>query len=298
MRLGPEFIAALVLLYGCSCEDESSSPQTPSASASASAAAAVVPPTPSKPTTLETADGVTLAGDLLLSAEPTAPVLVLIHSFRVDRSEWGPLVEKMAAAERRYTIVNVDLRGHGASRGGKDGGKTFDFSTIKPEDVEQLVQDVEAAAKHGVEATGGRASSVVLLGSSLGAALAAKAASTVPKVSAVGLVSPGAAIHGFDVYRPFADVRALPAFIGASGADNVSREPLAALTKMAKKGTVKTYEGQAHSARWIGKDQPALWDDLAAWLSQVYDAKPSEPMQPTPPTEPEKSKPKGPGGKK
>ncbi len=303
MRFAHSMAAVVVLLPACSCDDEKPrvSPQS-SASAPASAEAPIVPPIPSKVVTIQTDDGATLAADLLVPKEPTGPVLVLVHAFRVDRSEWTPLVEKLASAKRRYTVVNVDLRGHGMSRGGQDGGKSFDWTTSKPEDVGQLLHDVEAAAKTGMEASGGRARSVVLLGSSLGAALAAKAASTVPKVSAVGLVSPGAAIRGFDIYHPFAAVRTLPAFIGAAGADNVSRDPVAALGKMAKNATIKAYNGQFHSARWIGKDQPELWDDLAAWLEQVYDAKPSEPM-PSPSTSPEApakgtAKPEKGGGKK
>ena len=69
-------------------------------------------------------------------------------------------------------------------------------------EAEQYLADVHAAVSHALEASEQKARGVVLIGSSLGAALVAKVAWTEPKVTALALVSPGAAIDG---------VRRLPA---------------------------------------------------------------------------------------
>jgi dienelactone hydrolase len=148
---------------------------------------------------------------------------------------------------------------------------------MKPKDIPALVQDVHAGIKYGLERTDGKAKSVVLVGSSLGAALVARAASEEAKVVAVAVVSPGAAIEGYDVYHPFADVRMMPSFIAGSKDDNVAREPVAALTQMAKEhGTVKIYDGRGHGAFGIGQEGMPLFADLVEWLMTVYDAGPTE----------------------
>ena len=180
----------------------------------------------------------------------------------------------MAEASQRYTILNFDLRGHGESRSAS-GKKRIDWADMKEKDVPALVGDVRAALDYAFERTSGKASRAVVLGSSLGAALAARAASQDARVVAVGLVSPGAAIMGYDVYHPFADVRALPSFIAGAKDDNVSKEPLDGLSSMAKDAaTVKRYEGRGHGAFGLVQEGDPLWQDLDTWLMGVFDAEP------------------------
>jgi alpha-beta hydrolase superfamily lysophospholipase len=178
----------------------------------------------------------------------------------------------MAQREPRYSMLNFDLRGHGRSAS-SSGKKRLDWSTTKDEDTPDLVRDVHAAIQHGLQESEGKAPGVVLVG----AALAAAAAGEEPTVMALALVAPGAAISRFDVYYPFADVRMLPSFIAGAKDDNVSREPVDALGRMARDaGTVKQYEGNAHGAVALLAGVPAFADDLEAWLMTVYDDKPVE----------------------
>ena len=112
---------------------------------------------------------------------------------------------------------------------------------------------------------------------SLGAAFAARAAGQESKVVALAVVSPGAAIEGFDMYHPFAEVRMLPSFIAAAKEDNVAREPVTALGQMAREhGTVKNYDGRGHGAFGLGQEGTQLFTDLVEWLMSVYDAGPVE----------------------
>jgi pimeloyl-ACP methyl ester carboxylesterase len=185
-------------------------------------------------------------------------------------------------------MVNFDLRGHGASKS-SSGKKKLDWADMKPKDMPAFVEDVHAAIKYGLERTDGKAKGVVLAGSSLGAAFAARAASQEPKVVALAVVSPGAAIEGYDVYQPFADARLLPSFIAGARDDNVSREPITALTQMAKEqGTVKIYDARGHGAFGLGTEGTPLFSDMVVWLMSVYDAGPVE--RPIISREPEKKK--------
>jgi pimeloyl-ACP methyl ester carboxylesterase len=200
-------------------------------------------------------------------ADATAPIAVLVHRRHGDRKEFAPLIERLARSARRFAVLSFDLRGHGASK---------PPPKAKPKvgvlEAEQYLPDVHAAVQHALEASGQKARGVVLIGSSLGAALVAKVAWSEPKVTALGLVSPGAAIDGFDVYRPYSEVRNLPTFLAGATEDTVTREPLDALSRMASNGTTKRYTSAMHAAGWLGDKHPELWQALEEWLMSVYDA--------------------------
>jgi pimeloyl-ACP methyl ester carboxylesterase len=236
--------------------------------------AAVEAPSASEAVSFEASDKIPLSGTLYPAKDPAAPVLVLVHRFRGDRQEWAPFATRMAAAEPRYTIVNFDLRGHGESKSAS-GKNRIDWGEMKDKDVPDLVLDVLAALDFGIGRSAGKSTRAVVVGSSLGGALAARAASEDARVVAIGVVSPGAAIQGYDVYHPFADVRTLPSFLAGAKDDNVCKEPLDALSRMAKdQAVVKTYDGRGHGAFGLAQEGDALFKDLEEWLGKQFDAQP------------------------
>ncbi len=255
-------IAALVLgTTGCnSCEPGVAPMPATSAGPRADAAA---PGSDRRAIDFTAGDGVRLAGDLY--PVPGAPALVLIHRPSADRSEWQPLIGRLQRAPKRYAVLNFDLRGHGQSGVAADAGS-------QPDGAEHFARDVKAAIARAAQ----ESKRVVLIGSSLGATLAARAAFDAPLVTAIALVSPGAAIQGLDMYRAYAEVRNLPTFIAASEQDTVSKEPLQALARMAMAGTSKTYAGEVHGAGFLGERHTEFWQDLEAWLMSVHDEIPRE----------------------
>jgi pimeloyl-ACP methyl ester carboxylesterase len=281
MRLLAACVAVGLGLVACSTGDAGK--ETPKAAPSTATVTSAAepprePPLTAEAVTFETADKIPLSGTLYLSKEATAPLLILVHRFRGERAEWDGLTRRLVSgggAKRRYTILSFDLRGHGASR--SSSGKTqLDWGTMGPKDVPKFVEDVHAAIRYAAERTKNEAPRVVLVGSSLGAAVVARAAGEDARVVAVGLVSPGAAIEGYDVYHPFADVRVLPSFLAGGNQDNVSREPIDALSRMAKEmATVKNYEGRGHGAFGLAAEGDSLWTDLEVWLDGVFDKEPT-----------------------
>lgn len=254
---------ALALVVGCESEEPNSPAPIAPPAVSSAALPPPPPPTPRKPVTFASKDGASLAGDLYLSTDASAPVAVLVHRLSADRGEMEPLAKRLSLAPKRFTVLNFDLRAHGASKPPEKA---------KLGDTKDMAKDVDAAIAHALEATGGKARGVVLVGSSLGATLASEVAFSQPKVTALALISPGAAISGHDLYKPYAEVRNLPTFIAGAQEDTVSREPLGSLEKMAMSGTVKRYEGSRHSAGHIADEHAELWSDLEAWLLGVFDA--------------------------
>jgi pimeloyl-ACP methyl ester carboxylesterase len=270
----------LSVSFACGRKEESkptptSAPAAPPASPTAPEKPPPGPPTPSSEVSFETSDGVPLAGTHY-DAGAGAPLLVFSHRFRGDRNEWRVILERLAVSEKRYSMVNFDHRGHGASATAS-GKKQLSWATMSDSDIPSLVTDIHAAIKFGLERAEGDVPGVVLVGSSLGAALVAAAAGEEPKVRALGLISPGARIMGFDVYRRFADVRELPSFIACSTGDNVCKDPHDALGRMGRDAsTTKIYDGDGHGAHIMSKTAPRMAEDLEGFLATVYDEQPKE----------------------
>lgn len=259
-------LALSVLALGC----ESGKTPAPSSTAVAQPSPALQPgkraPTPKQAVHFETADGQQVAGDLYLAANHSAPAVVLVDRRGRGRGEFAPLVQRLVRADKRFTVLAFDLRGAGESP-----------PPLHPPELDPGqpgTQDVRAAIAEVLRASGQRARGVVLVGSSLGAALVSRVAFSEPKVTALALISPGAAIDGVAIYQPYAQVRNLPTFLAACSGDEISKAPLEALSRMAMAGTVKRYPGRYHSAGTIGRAHPELWKDLESWLMGVFDEKP------------------------
>lgn len=225
-------------------------------------------PTPKQAVHFKTADGQQLAGDLYLAGDHSAPAVVLVHRQGGTRDEFAPLVKRLIRADKRFTVLAFDLRGAGESP-----------PPLHPPELDPGkpgAQDVRAAIAEVLRASGQQTRGVVLVGSSLGAALVSRVAFSEPKVTALALISPGAAIDGVAIYQPYAQVRNLPTFLADCSDDDISKAPLNALSHMAMAGTVKHYAGRYHSAGAIGGAHPELWKDLESWLMSVFDEKPVE----------------------
>jgi alpha-beta hydrolase superfamily lysophospholipase len=286
--------AALFLALACDSKPEKpgSAPATAAVAApsgSGSIPSILIEPTPGSPATFESSDGAALAGKLYRSPEPEAPAVVLVHRLEADEKELQPLVDRLVVAAKRFSILSFSLRGHGGSKpppGAKAG------------DRRDLTKDVEAAIAHVTEAVKPRG--IVLVGTSIGAALVSEVAFASPKVTALGLVSPGENISGHPIYKPYAEVRNLPTFIAGARDDTVSKSAVDSLEKMAMAGTVKRYDGSQHSAQFLATEHPELWADLEGWLLSVFTEEPRErkSLYLAPEKQPKKGQPapKKPGG--
>lgn len=261
-----EALAGVALAVTSIACDSGKAKETPAPSPpTVSAAPLPPPPTPKRATSFGTEDDAALAGDLWLATDPTSPAVILIHRLTADRSEMAPLAERLAKSERRYSILSFDLRGHGGSKA-PEKEKAGDTSALR--------KDLEAAIDHVEKET--QARGIVLIGSSLGATLASEVAFSESKVTALVLISPGAAISGHDIYRPYAEVRNLATLILGAKQDTVSQPAVDALEKMAMAGRVTRYEGSRHSAGHLAEEHPEVWSDVESWLMEMYARETSE----------------------
>lgn len=191
----------------------------------------------------------------LYRAEPGSPVLLLLHGAHADRREWMPLTERLTRSPRRFTVFAFDRT-----------ARVPDVA-FGPGERATRLKDVGSALDHALAAA--ESALAVVVGSSVGAALAAELAADRAEVVALGLISPGQAIDGVDLYEAFAPVRSLPTFVAAGRDDAVSREPLRVLPRMSPTAAVRIYATGRHSARYLGQERPELWQDLEHWLMSV-----------------------------
>jgi pimeloyl-ACP methyl ester carboxylesterase len=264
---------------GCTCGD-SPKPPAPASTASALASApasapAPIPERPRRPTqpapkpesfSATTPDGVRIEASRWVAKEPSTTVVILVHRLGGDRSEWTPLVERLLPTKQPMHLVSFDLRGHGASTADpkKPKGK-IGWQSFEPADFGKMDADLEAVmAKH----TKG-AASWILVGSDLGATLVVRqAASREGDVVGVALVSPGAALRGIDLYKPFAHVLRHPNLLLAGTRDTVSDGTVKLLSRMSPTSKLVTWDARGHGAQFLGEERWEMWDELADWVDE------------------------------
>jgi pimeloyl-ACP methyl ester carboxylesterase len=136
------------------CNKNASPPTAPATdgAASPSAAAAPAPPVEGLPQLTDSADGVHIEYKVYGRGEPA---VVLIHGWSCNENYWSAQIEPLKA---RYTVVLVDLAGHGAS-----GKNRTDWSMSHyGDDVAAVVRELSNRQ-------------IVLVGHSMGATVALEA---------------------------------------------------------------------------------------------------------------------------
>ena len=145
------------------------------------ALASVVVQAAGRPVAFAAKDGTPLTGQLFEASQRPAPGVVLVHMLGRSKDEWTWMAERLQDAGA--TVLTVDLRGHGES-----GGSAGSLSA--------MVNDVAAAIEWLAARPNIRPSSVAVVGSSLGANLAALASANHGTVRAVALISPSLDYRG------------------------------------------------------------------------------------------------------
>jgi alpha-beta hydrolase superfamily lysophospholipase len=194
-------------------------------------------------------DGVPLSGMLYEATDRPAPAVVLVHMLGRSKDEWASLAERLQQAG--VTALAIDLRGHGQSGGNGS-------------ELPLMVGDVHAAVSWLATRPGVRI--VGLAGASLGANLAAIAASDAAAVRAVALLSPSLDYRGIRldaaVLRKLSD-RAM--WFAASAHDPYALRTVRELTSEQPGIEQRVSNARAHGTRLL-VDDPELARALVDWL--------------------------------
>lgn len=135
--------------------------------------------------------------------------VVLLHMLGKNRNSWNLFAKNLQ--KEGFSVISVDLRGHGESDGV--------LKSFTPKDFNDMVLDVKAAGefleKRGIN-------SVYIMGASIGANIALKY-SLIDAIKKVVLLSPGMNYRGVDISQDIKNVKA-SAMIVASEEDEYSAE--------------------------------------------------------------------------
>ena len=239
----------------------------PSSSASARAPRPTQPAPKPEEVTIATPDGVKLSASFYAAGDGHAPAVVLAHRMAGSRTEWQPLLERLFPPKHPMNVLALDLRGHGNSMQGKGKGASKSWAQFSTEDFAAMSRDIQTAVQWLDKRKGGPASSLVLVGSDMGATAETVASEGLgPRLRGIALISPGAALRGVDLYRPFGHVLGLPNLIVTAVDDTTSAEPAQALGAMSKTSRLVRFAGAMHGAEFLGRENPLVWDEIADWV--------------------------------
>ncbi len=220
-------------------------------------------PAPLEVANFKASDGVLLVADYYPGVSRNG--VILLHMMPETRASWENFAK--ALQTRGFSVLAIDLRGHGDSAGGPLGYRSFS-------DLEHQkgVLDVRA----GVEFLGEKgivSGNMTLIGASIGANLALQYVAEHPEIPSVGLLSPGIDYHGIKSLPMAAKlISGQRIFIAASedddlggvGAATVLRALVGQLGQKVERELV-IYKEAGHGTRMFGAEEPDLVVSLLGW---------------------------------
>ncbi|MCY3979023.1 MAG: alpha/beta fold hydrolase [Chloroflexi bacterium] len=204
----------------------------------------------------------TLAADFhpsTATAEPGAPVILLLHMLNSNRAAYAPLIPDLR--EAGYAILNIDLRGHGDSGG--------------PRDWDLAINDVAlgwiswlAENDHLSE------SGLAIIGGSIGANVALISCAQVEVCRGAIALSPGLDYRGVKPESALVDGLADRAALLVASQNDASSSTAIRQMFLNAKGdvTARLYRGRAHDTRLFDSEYDSVSVMIIAWLAELFEA--------------------------
>lgn len=165
---------------------------------------------------LEAADGQVLAGDyyppLADDESADSPAVLLAHHSGGQKERWNDIIPDLR--EAGYTVLNIDLRGHGDTRGRTDWPANED-------DIRLWVAWLRD--QPGVDPAG-----VNFVGASMGGDLSLRVMATDEDIVSIIMISPGLDFNGITTADAMAEIGSRPVLIVAGMADQAAVDAVAA----------------------------------------------------------------------
>jgi pimeloyl-ACP methyl ester carboxylesterase len=227
------------------------------------------------PVSFETSDGFVLKGNLTSSADANAPVAILLHMYRSDRSAWAPLVPELAAAG--FTVLAIDQRAHGESQ--RRRGERVDVAAIPRaefgEVVRRGVRDVEAAARY-LAGQGLATDRIVLIGASYGCSVSLLSAQQLEGVRALVLLSPGTNYFGVDVLAAASSFPGPLLLVAAEDDRNSAQSARVIAARHRGADDLEIYGSGGHGTRLFGP-RPELKRRVVEFAAKAVEPAASQP---------------------
>jgi dienelactone hydrolase len=220
----------------------------------------------------ETKDGVTIVGDYFAPAEwatdkwvnKKAPVVVLLHMYRSDRSAWRTLTPKLH--EAGFAVLAIDMRGHGDSQEPLTMELKLKVASRDAGVFQSKWQDVAAAKKWLSEREGVDSSQLGIVGASVGCSVALDYGRRDEDVKAIACMTPGRNYLHLDSVEHIKAYGDRPVLMLATAEERLAAEELAKLGNGAKAEIVAP--GKHHGTRMFGVVD-GIEDRIVLYLGEV-----------------------------
>ncbi|MDE2818116.1 MAG: alpha/beta fold hydrolase [Chloroflexota bacterium] len=208
--------------------------------------------------TRQTSDDITLAADFYAAPadENEAPVIIALHMLNSQRAAYAPIIPDLNAAG--YAVLNVDMRGHGASGGARD----WDAAIA---DVADWIDWLEAEGHL-------KDKGIVIMGASIGANVAIISCAESAVCAGAIALSPGLDYRGVKPEGALVDGLAdREALLVAAGGDSSSSTAIRQMFLNAKGPvTARMVSGRAHGTRLFDSDYDSLSGLITLWLKEQF----------------------------
>jgi len=205
-----------------------------------------------------TADDIALAAEFYAApaGENEAPDIIALHGLNGRHAAYAPISPDLNAAG--YAVLNVDMRGHGASGGARDWEAAI-------ADVADWIDWLEANGRltdNGLAIMGASIGANVAIISCAESAVCAGAIALSPGLDYRGVKPEGALVDGL------ADREAL---LVAAGGDSSSSTAIRQMFLNAKGPvTARMVSGRAHGTRLFDSDYDSLSGLITLWLKEQF----------------------------
>ena len=217
--------------------------------------------------TFDTIDRVKIVADWY-PAPTTLGVTILLHMMPNNRRSWAPFA--FVLNQHNIAALAIDLRGHGESIETVDGAK-LDYRKFTDEQHRNSLFDVLGAIKW-LGAKGYKIDDIMLVGASIGSAIALLALEDTPGLAGAVLLSPGN-YRGVDIEEQANHIKYHHS-IWTTGSDIDDPEAYESAKKIvelapAHRKKFVPYENAGHGIHLFTSD-PNLMDNIALWIKESF----------------------------
>lgn len=204
---------------------------------------------------------------LKLEKNTKIPLVIFVHALGQNKKIWDPYAKELA--EKGYSVLAIDLRGHGESVINKKGKKQY-WRSFKPEMWKDVASDVTNGIKLlKTDYPQVNTDKTVIIGASMGACVAINAAQAQRSlVKGLVLLSPFACYKGIEARVPLVTYGAHPLLIMVSKADITSYESTKELIKYSQGSHEVVIVKNAGHGTFMLRFEPKLKKIMYDWLAK------------------------------
>ncbi len=208
-----------------------------------------------------TEDGVEIVGDYYENKD-SKYAGILIHMMPADKSSFKDLASKLKSAG--YTLLAIDLRGHGESINSTKG--LLDYKRFTDQEHQSSIYDIKSASSF-LESKGFPIEKQFLIGASIGANLSLQFLSMNPKIKAAILLSPGLNYRGIKIEDFLKKELGDKLLVIVTKGDAQSYPSVNKIKEIAPSSTILEYQGDSHGTD-ILKQFPEIYDKIIFFLKE------------------------------